>query len=302
MKQVFVIILHFKGKEFTRQCLLSLRQLKTPELATKFVVVDNHSPEPIDDFKQDFPGVVFLKNKKNLGFAEGNNVGIKYALKQGADYVLILNNDTIVDKDLLVQLIVAAGKDGKVGIVAPKIYFAPGYEYHQAKYKPSERGKVFWYAGGKIDWQNVLCSHRGVDEVDKGQYDKQIATDFASGCAMLIKREVLEKIGFLDKRYFLYLEDVEFCQRAKRAGFKVIYHPKAKLWHFNASSSEVGGELHDYFITRNRLLFGMKYASWRTKLNLIQESVRLLLAGRPWQKVAIKDYYLKNFARGSWHD
>lgn len=301
MKKIFAVVLHFKGKQFTKQCLFSLEKIKTSEFIFQTVVIDNHSPESIDDLKKKFPAVTFLKNKKNLGFAEGNNVGIRYALKKGADYVLVLNNDTTTDKDFLFELVkVAEGKN--VGIAAPKIYFAPGYEYHKTRYKPNEQGRVFWYAGGKIDWQNVLASHRGVDEVNKGQYEKIVETDFASGCAMLIKREVLERVGLFDERYFLYLEDLEFCQRVKKDGYKIIYAPKAKIYHFNAGSSGVGSLLQDYFITRNRLLFGMRYAGLRARLNLLREGVKLLIVGRPWQKIAVRDYFLKKFGPGSWHD
>lgn len=300
MKKVFVVILHYKGKQLTRQCLLSLQKTKVGDFSFEIIMVDNHSPEPIDELKKEFKKVIFLKNSQNLGFAEGNNVGIREALKRKANYVLLLNNDTTVDRNLLSELFKTSEKDKKIGIVAPKIYFAPGYEYHQSRYKPNEQGKVFWYAGGKIDWQNVLCSHRGVDEVDQGQYDKQKETGFVSGCAMLVKRKVFEKIGLFDKNYFLYLEDADFCQRAKRVGFKVIYQPEGKVWHFNAGSSEVGGPLHDYFLTRNRMLFGLKYASLRAKFNLIKESIKLLITGRGWQKIGIRDFYLRKFGQGSW--
>jgi len=302
MKKIFVVVLHYKGKGFTYRCLSSLQKIKKRHFSLQIVLVDNHSPERLVNFKKKFHGDVLIRNSKNLGFAEGNNVGIRYALKKKADYVLLLNNDTVVDRNFLVQLVEAAYENKKAGIIAPKIYFAPGYEYHQTKYKPGEQGRVFWYAGGVIDWPNVLCSHRGIDEVDNGQYNSRQETDFASGCAVLIKRNVFDQIGLLDSRYFLYLEDVEFCQRAKKAGFQIVYQPKAKVWHFNAGSSEVGGALHDYFITRNRLLFGMKYASWRAKFNLIEESIKLLLSGRPWQKKAVLDFCLRRFGRGSWHD
>ncbi|PJE70369.1 glycosyltransferase family 2 protein [Candidatus Shapirobacteria bacterium CG10_big_fil_rev_8_21_14_0_10_48_15] len=281
MKKVFAVILHYRDKALTRQCLTSLQKVQKKNFKLKTVVIDN--------------------DKKNLGFAAGNNVGIREAQKQGADYILLLNNDTTVAPDFLIKML-AAAQNNQAGIVAPKIYFAPGYEYHQTEYKPSEQGKVFWYAGGQIDWANVLCSHRGVDEVDHGQYDRQMATDFASGCCLLTKREVLDQVGLLDQRYFLYLEDVEFCQRVKKAGFKIIYQPQAEIWHYNASSSQVGGGLHDYFITRNRLLFGLAYAPWRAKLGLIKESARLLITGRPWQKAGVRDFYLKKFNQGSWHD
>ncbi len=300
MKKVFVIILHYKGKKFTRQCLLSLNKIKTSNFSVKAVVVESGSLEPIDELKKEFFNEVFIKKKENLGYAEGNNVGIRYALKQGADYLLLLNNDTVVDSQMLLQLVKVGESDESFGILGPKIYFAPGCEYHSGRYQKKEKGKVIWYAGGIIDWPNILASHRGVDEVDRGQYDEMEETDFISGCAMLIKREVLEKIGLLDKRYFLYLEDNDFCQRAKKAGFKLVYVPQAKLWHANAGSSRVGSPLHDYYLARNRMLFGLRYAPVRAKLALIRESLRLLLFGREWQKVGIKDFYLRKLGKGSY--
>jgi len=322
MKKVFLIILNWNGGGMTVNCLHSLKSIKTDGMDIEIVVVDNGSTDNslklIEHFKLEIKKshlkLRILRNKINLGFAEGNNVGIRYALKNGADYILILNNDTTVDKDLLVQLIKQASLDNRIGILGPKIYFAPGYEYHKERYKLNERGKVFWYAGGLIDWNNVYCSHRRVDEVDKGQYDKVEETDFVSGCAMLVKKEVFEKIGLFDPRYFLYLEDADFCHRAKKAGFKVVYTPPGKVWHYNASSSEVGGPLHDYFFTRNRMLFGTKYAPLKSKLALLKESVKLLLVGRRWQKLGIRDFYfgvvgeitrdkfayLKKFGKGSW--
>jgi hypothetical protein len=302
MKKVALIVLHYRRKDLTEVCLQSLSKLEKKDFSIQIIVVDNLSPEPLGDLKKKYPQVFYLTNNRNLGFAAGNNVGLKFALKQKADFFMLLNNDTQIAGDSLAFLIKAVRDQTGGGIFAPKIYFAPGYEYHQNRYSPSERGRVFWYAGGLIDWDNILTSHRGVDEVDRGQYDKLQETDFASGCAFLVKKEVFEKIGLLDERYFLYLEDVEFCQRAARAGFKTIYVPEAKLYHFNAGSSEVGGALQDYFITRNRLIFGLKYAPARTKFNLAQESIKIGLTGRPWQRRAIRDFYLRKWGKGSWHD
>lgn len=301
MKKVAIIILHYLGKEFTKLCLESVEKLKIDGLELEVMVVNNNPKEDLTNLKKKFPQFTFLETGKNLGYAGGNNFGIKRALRDGADYILLLNNDTTVDKNLIIELVKIAA-DRKAGVVGPKIYFAKGFEYHKGRYQQSDLGKVIWYAGGIIDWPNVNGFHRGVDEVDNGQYDQQESTDFVTGCAIFIKRAVFEKIGLFDERYFLYLEDLEFCQRAIRAGFKIVYAPKAIIHHFNAGSSRVGGELHDYFITRNRLLFGLKYAPLKTKFNLIQESIKLSLIGRPWQKKAIRDYFLKKFGKGSWHD
>jgi len=244
--------------------------------------------------------VAVLENKKNLGFAEGNNVGFRFGLKKGADYVLLLNNDTIVDKNFLAELL-KQGKDKKVGILGPKIYFAPGYEFHKERYRKSERGKVLWYAGGQMDWPNVLASHRGVDEVDRGQYDKVSDTDFVSGCCMLVKRQVLEKVGLFDPRYFLYYEDNDLCQRAKRAGFKLLFVPAAHIWHLNAGTAGgSGSSLQEYYISRNRLLFGLRFAPLRAKAALVRQSLKLLFFGKPWERKGVIDFYLQRFGKGSY--
>ena len=113
-------------------------------------------------------------------------------------------------------------------------------------------------------------------------------------------KSVFEKIGLFDSRYFLYLEDDDFCFRAKKAGFGIVYAPAGKVWHLNSGSSSVGSLLQDYYFARNRLLLGMHWSPWRTRLALFRESIRLMLKGRKWQKVGIKDFYLGRFYQGSW--
>lgn len=301
MKKISLVVLHYINQDLTIKCLESVEKLQTVDFGLQVIIVNNNPKEDLKVLKRKFRKFEFLETGKNLGFTGGNNFGIKKALKKKADFVMLLNNDTLIDQSALVQLIKVASLIGQSGVLGPKIYFAPGYEFHQERYEPTEQGKIIWYAGGIVDWRNILASHRGVDEVDKGQYDKVEGTDFASGCAMLVKKEVFTKIGLLDERYFLYLEDLEFCQRAKKAGFKIVYVPQAKVWHFNAGSSEVGGPLHDYFLTRNRMLFGMRYAPVRSKIALLRESLRLLRSGRRWQRRGIKDFYLKKFGKGSYN-
>ena len=297
MTKVALVILHFNEPKLTENCLESVKKIKTQDFKVEVIVINNNPQEKINFLKRKFPEFVFLEVKENLGFTGGNNLGIKKALKKGTNFVLLLNNDTLVDKNLITELLEVAKNNKQAGILGPKIYFAPNYEFHRERYQEKERGRVIWYAGGLFDWQNIIASHRGVDEIDRGQYQRLEATDFASGCAMLVRKEVFQKIGLFDNQYFLYLEDVDFCQRAKKAGFKIFYVPTAKLWHLNAGSSEVGGPLHDYYLTRNRLLFGFKYASGRTKLALIRESLRILFKGSPWQRLGVRDFYLRRFGQ-----
>ena len=297
MTKIAMVILHFNNQKQTLACLLSINKLETKDLKIEVIVVNNNPEENLRGLKEKFNGFLFLDTKKNLGYAAGNNLGIKRALKNKSDFIFILNNDTILDEKMLLNLIDFAGSNQKIGILGPKIYFAPGYEFHQERYQVKDQGKVIWYAGGLIDWQNMVSSHRGVDEVDHRQYDTSKETDFVTGCAMFVREEVFEKVGLFDEKYFLYWEDVDFCWRAKQAGYKILFDPLAKVWHANAGSSEVGGPLHDYYLSRNRMLFGFKYASWRTKFALIRESLKILFKGSPWQKLGIRDFYLRRFGQ-----
>jgi GT2 family glycosyltransferase len=193
-----------------------------------------------------------------------------------------------------------AAKSYRDGIFGCKIYFAKGYETHKERYQDNELGKVIWYAGGLIDWSNCYSSHRGVDEVDKGQFDRNFETDFVTGACMLIKRQVIEEVGLFDPKYFLYLEENDLCQRAKRKNYKLIFLYQPTAWHENAQATGLGSTLHDYYLTRNRLLFGLKYAPLYTKFALLRESYRMLKSGRPWQKRGVMDFYTGNFGAGSY--
>lgn len=278
MRIATVILIYGKSPNL-EECLASLKSAKHPGIDNKIIVVDN--------------------SKDNTGYSGGNNRGISQALAGGAEAVLILNDDTKIDKSFI-SAMVKALSDKEAGLIAPKIYFYPGFEFHKDRYKPKELGKVIWYAGGMIDWDNCLGVHRGVDEIDAGQYQRKEETGFATGCAVLIRREVFEKIGLYNEEYFLYLEDLDFSVRASRAGFKIIYQPAAVVWHKNAQSGGFGSGIHDYFFTRNRLLFGLKYASVKTKFALVRESIRVFLRGNSWKRKGVIDFYLRKFGKGSW--
>jgi len=302
MKKVYVVILSYKENEDTLELLNSLRRINKDGFALNTLIVDNFPQDPIRLDVKDYEdlSLEIIYNNRNLGFAAGNNVGISHALQKGADFVIILNNDTLVDKNFASELVKIAEKDEKIGIVVPKIFFAKGFEFHKDRYKEEDLGKVLWYAGGQIDWKNIIGNHRGLDEVDRGQFDEDVETQMATGCCFLVKKEIFEKVGLYDKRYFLYFEDADFSERAKRAGFKIFYNPKSIVWHKNAQSAGVGSDLQTYFQTRNRLLFGLTYAPIRAKLALIRESLSLLISGRHWQRRGIIDFYLGKFGKGGY--
>lgn len=315
MKIIGIVIINFNSSEDTIDCLNSLYKVESGGYKLFVVVIDNGSIQDdyvkieiyLSEIKKDIQKnrkdieFVLIRNKDNKGFSEGNNTGIKYVLEKGAEYVILLNNDTIIDKDFLSEIIKVLKLDEKTGIVSPKIYFAKNREFHKDRYSKDQKGRVIWYAGGIMDWKNVIGSHMGVDEVDNGQYKTIAEADFATGCCMLIRKNVFEKIGYFDSRYFLYYEDNDISQRARQAGYKIMFAPDAVIWHKNAGSAGGSGStLQDYYITRNRLLFGFKYAPLRSKVSLFKQSFILLFMGRKYQKRGIIDFYLSKFGKGSY--
>ncbi|PIS09405.1 glycosyltransferase family 2 protein [Candidatus Beckwithbacteria bacterium CG10_big_fil_rev_8_21_14_0_10_34_10] len=301
--KIFIIILNYNGKKNTLECLGSLEKLEVGKIDLKTIVVDNASNDgSIKAIKKKFFQIKVIESKENLGFGAGNNAGIRYALKFKPDFLLLLNNDTLVDKNLLVDLIKGVKERDKIALVSPKIYFAKGFEFHKERYKEKERGKVIWYAGGRIDWKNILASHRGIDEVDIGRYNSFSKTDFSTGCCMLIRASCLEKIGLLNEKYFMYWEDIDFSLRAKKAGFEVFYDPNPFLWHKNASASGgAGNKTSVYYQTRNRLFFAFKYASLKAKLSVLKEGLKYLfkVKGNKYQQKAVKDFLALKFSKAN---
>lgn len=302
---VELLILTTNALKMTKEQLLDVAKLHVKSLNAECLVVDNGShdgtEEEIKDYKLPNMDYKFIQSGANLGFAGGNNVGIKDALKRGFDYILLLNNDLILPEDLVTKLANFMDKNPEVGIASPKMYFAKGFEFHKDKYKESEKGNVLWYAGGIIDRDNVYTLHRGVDEVDKGQYDKVEETDVANGACVIIRREVFKKIGLLDASFFLYWEDADFSERAKRAGFKVMYFPETCMWHkVSASTGGSGSPTNDYFLTRNRFYFSMRYSPIRTKFAVFRDTIKQIFVGRTWQKWGAIDALLGRKGMGQW--
>lgn len=299
-KKVFVVIVHYKGISDTLACVQSVDANNLKNITLEIVVVDNGSPERLSTVPRTKHKITLLESSVNLGYTGGNNKGIEYALSQEATYVCLLNNDTLVDSSFLEKLIEQVEKSETMGITVPKIYFAKGREYHKDRYAKQDLGKVLWYAGGVFDWKNVTSVHKGLDKVDKGQYEDLSNIEFASGCCMLVKSELFKKVGMFDSSYFLYYEDADFSMKVRNAGYSIVFVPSSIVWHKNAGSSGSGSTLHDYYLTRNRLLFGIKYAPFKTKLFLLKQSVELLSKGSSWQKKAVRDFFLHKFGKGSY--
>ena len=279
MKKVAVIILNYKVRELILKCIDSVRKSTFKDF--EIIVVDNNSRDGLAEALQG-QDIIFIQNRENLGYTGGNNIGIKLALLKGSDFIFILNPDTQIDKSCVENLVKAAEKYN-FGIAGPKIFFSGS--------------KKIWYGGGIFDISNVIGKHIGVDEIDNGKYDKANETDFVTGAAFFVKTEVFSNIGLFDERFFLYYEDSEFCFRAKKKSFKIMYIPQALVYHANAKSAGLGSPLQDYFQTRNRMLFASVYLPFRTRFALFREALRNL--GNPVRRLAFFDFLIGNFGKGS---
>jgi hypothetical protein len=289
----------------TKEQLLDVAKLDVRGIKPECIVVDNGSKdgteEAIKNYRLPNMDYKFIQSGANRGFAGGNNVGIEDALKRGFDYIVLLNNDLILKKDLITKLVDYMEENPDVGVASPKMYFAKGYEFHKDRYKENEKGRVLWYAGGIIDRDNVYTSHRGVDEIDRGQYDEIEETDVANGAAVIIKSGVFENIGLLDASFFLYWEDADFSEKAKRAGYKIMYYPKTWMWHkVSASTGGSGSPTNDYFLIRNRFYYAMRYSSLRTRFAVLRDTIRQIFTGRTWQKWGAIDALLGRKGMGQW--
>jgi GT2 family glycosyltransferase len=238
--RVGIVLLNWNQPADTLACLESLSRLEYG--AFEVVVVDNGSTDGSPEvLRQAFPDVTLIENDRNLGFAAGNNVGIQYLLDHAAEYVLLLNNDTEVPPSLLRRLVDVAQSDPRIGIVGPKILY----------YQPND---VIWSAGGQID-RLGRSSHLRFDEVADDRDLSPRDVDYVTGCALLIKRQAIEKVGALDERFFIYYEEAEWCARVHRAGYRIVYVPQAHMWHKIQQAARNHSRRYLYLMARNRLLF-----------------------------------------------
>jgi GT2 family glycosyltransferase len=239
---VGIIILNWNGGEDTLACLNSLSRLDYP--ARRVLLVDNGSgDDSLAQVRARFADVTVIENGRNLGYAGGNNVGLRWALAQKLDYALLLNNDTEVAPDALQRLVAAAEAAPGCGAAGPTIYY----------WASPER---IWSAGGQVDRRKGTTRMLHLNEAEAGQLGQNPQrTDFVTGCALLIKRAALERTGLLDERFFAYYEEAEWCVRAARAGFGTWQVPAAHIWHKIPLDARDSSPRVHYYMTRNRLLF-----------------------------------------------
>ena len=251
---VSIITVNFNAADQTCALLESIRQLHDPLL--QVIVVDNGSRiDPGAEFLKQFPFITYLRSEQNLGFAGGNNLALQVA--QG-DYLFFINNDAEITQQAIPRLVSLLQNNPKAGIVSPLICFHPASQ-------PNAAAGVIQYAG-MTAMQPFTGRNRmlGRGELNRGQYNRPFQTAYAHGAAMMIPRKVLETVGPLSEDYFLYYEELDWCERIRKAGYDVWVEPNAMVWHRESATMNTMGAIKTFYMTRNRIRFMQRhFGGWR---------------------------------------
>jgi len=276
--KVFVLILHYGEQEDTLECLKSLENLDYPDF--EVLAIDNDPGHRLGDLVFNYK-ITKITNAENLGFSGGNNAGIKYALEHGADYILLLNNDTVIKPDFLKILVEAGEKDEKIGVLGPLIYKLGTNELH--------------FAGGKINWLYTKANH--ITNLEFKIRNSEFS-DYITGACLLIKRKVVEKIGLMPEDYFLYFEDAQWCLKARRAGFFCKVVKEAKISHKVSKNTQEYSFSYIYYQYRNGLILAKKNAPFFKKILAykisfwvyLKQALKMILmpSKKQWAKAAMR--------------
>jgi GT2 family glycosyltransferase len=243
---VLVVIVNWNLRDDTIACLESVKKTGYP---CDIVVVDNGSQDGSSEHvARSFPGITVHSLAQNVGFAAACNLAIKEGMGDHTQYILLLNNDTVVHRDLFTELVRAAEAHPQAGILGPKVYSA------------AEPDRL-WYAGARRRRWVLAAVDLGRNRLDNGQFGQICEVDYVFGCGMFIRSQVFEKIGMLDTRFFLYLEDLDFCLRAQGAGYRLLFVPPAKMWHQGSASTAKNPALRKHHLVKSTAYFLSKHSA-----------------------------------------
>ena len=238
---IYVVILTWNQKDMTCECLDSVLKLDYPNF--RVALVDNCSTDGTQEhIRRSYTSVELIENPSNLGYAGGNNVGIEYALANGAEYVFILNNDTDIHADCLTRLADTMEADPSIGVAGATIY------YHC---KPD----TIWFNGAKLNHRTGEMEAYSFKTIDEGQFTEIVDSDYAPGCGMLVRSDAIRQCGGIDPRYFIYFEESDWCLHIKKQGYRIVIHPEAKVWHKISMAFGKETPTFLYYTVRNNLLF-----------------------------------------------
>jgi len=262
--KIVAIILNTNRKLDTLACIQSIEGNQYPNI--QIVVLDNASMDgSVDAIKTRYPHVSILELNENKGYAGNNNVGLEFAIKLNPDWIFVMNEDIVLDKDALDEMMHEANENPKAGIIGPLVYHFDEPEIIQS-------------AGGSFT-KNGDSIHISQNEKDSGQYEKPFEVPWISGCAIGVRLEAIQQAGLIDEHFFYYWEETDWCFRIKAFGWKSIVVPKAKIWHKGVQRNYLPSPNVTYYATRNRLLFNKKHhVSLLTWVKTIVELIRTALS------------------------
>ena len=241
---VISVVLSSNHREDTLECLTTLQHNTYPN--HRIILLDNASTDgTVEAVRSQLPAVQIIELPYNLGYAGNNNVGIEAAVRQGADWIFVLNEDTVLASDCIHRLVAAGECDPTIGIVGPMVY------HH-------DEPAVIQTAGGRLD-KYYREWHLGQNEPDRGQFQQPQPVEWISGCGIMVRRAVIEQVGAIDVRFFYYVEELEWCVRASKAGWRILQVPQAKLWHKGVQRNYQPKPSMFYYATRNHLLLLLKH-------------------------------------------
>jgi hypothetical protein len=291
---VIAVILNTNRRDDTLECLESLYRNAYPN--QRVIVLDNASSDgSAAAIRERFPQTILIELDRNLGYAGNNNVGIEAALQHGADWVFVLNEDTILAPDCIERLVSVGEEDARIGIVGPMVYHY-------------DEPNVIQSAGGILE-ADFAALHIGQNEVDIGQYPEPRDVAWVSGCALLVRRKLIEEIGALDERFFYYWEETDWCTRARERGWRIVHIPQARLWHKGVQRNYQPSPNVTYYATRNRLLFLRKHhAPPKVWVLVWLQNLRTLFSWsvRPKWRASMREHRwairqgMMDFLRGRW--
>ena len=236
---VSIISINFNQPGVSAEMIESLRKVSYPNV--EVIIVDNASSKGnVDKLKVEYPEIMLIKSTKNLGFAGGNNLGIK---QSKGEYILLLNNDTEVDPGFLEPLVAKFQNDSSIGAISPKIYF-----HHTPN--------MLQFTGiSEINKYTTRSTGWGFGKMDEGQFDEDKESFFAHGAAMMVPRSVIKKVGMMAEIYFLYYEEMDWGQRIRNAGYKIFYVHNSKIYHKESVSTGKESPLKTYYMNRARIIY-----------------------------------------------
>ena len=240
---ICVVLVNYNGKKYNEACIASILKSQCKE-KLEIVVVDNASTDgsmgKLEELYAGTENVHLLYLKENYGFSKANNEGIRWALDKKCKYILLQNNDTIIEPGAIGEMVSLQCRTGH--IIVPKILYA-------------DRPDIIWCAGGELSGLLKKPKHTGAGQIDRGQFNKEGRCTFANGCCILLSDQIIEKLGLLDERFFLYYEDTEYSMRAEKHDIEISYCGQAVVYHkVNGSTGGNDNPVNAYYITRNWLM------------------------------------------------